>query len=215
MTITYKNEKSPIPKSQILEPYTGYEFSSITEITTTGGKLYLIGGEDQSRYTYRADLIGLPILPGMRLYASDTGAVIADLTSHRDISLSPGSTYITYDLGDRSHNYAVSIPYANGYYSARLHNLTDKQMDRAGVILIPPQASSDDGDPIVDLPTRIRLPIYSARNYRITDILTDLSNAMISIDSDLTRDTDNNGIFDDDFTSSGAGFSISSQEISF
>lgn len=57
MTITYKNEQNPIPKTQILEPYTGYEFSSITEITTTGGKLYLIGGEDQSRYTYRSDLI--------------------------------------------------------------------------------------------------------------------------------------------------------------
>jgi hypothetical protein len=97
----------------------------------------------------------------------------------------------------------VSIPYANGYYSARLQNLTDKQIDRAGVILIPPQATSDDGDPIVDLPTRIRLPIYSTRSYRITDILTDLSNATISIDSDLTRDTHSNGIFDDDFTASG------------
>lgn len=71
------------------------------------------------------------------------------------------------------------------------------------MVLFAPQATSDDGDPIVDLPTRIRLPIYSTRSYRIADILTDLSTATISIDSDLTRDTDNNGIFDDDFTASG------------
>lgn len=67
----------------------------------------------------------------MRLYASDTGADIIDLTNDRDIPLSPASTYITYDLGDRSHHYEVSIPYANGYYYARLHNLTDKETDRA------------------------------------------------------------------------------------
>jgi hypothetical protein len=151
----------------------------------------------------------------MRLYASDAGAVITDLTSRRDISLVGGSTYITYDLGERATSYEISLPYPNGYYSARLHNLTEKKTDRAGVTLFAPQATSDDGSPIVDLPTRIRLPIYSSRNYKITDILTDLSTASISIDPDLATDADNNGIFDDDFASSGAGFSISSQEISF
>lgn len=139
----------------------------------------------------------------MRLYASDAGAVITDLTSRRDISLVGGSTYITHDLGDKANSYEVSLPYANGYYYARLQNLTEKKTDRAGVILFAPQATSDDGEPIVDLPTRIRLPIYSSRSYRITDILTDLSAASITIDPDLATDTDNNGIFDDDFASSG------------
>jgi hypothetical protein len=71
------------------------------------------------------------------------------------------------------------------------------------VVLFSPQASSDDGAPIVDLPTRIRLPIYSTKEFNISDILTDLSQATITIDSDLTIDSDNNSITDDDFASSG------------
>lgn len=139
----------------------------------------------------------------MSLYASDSGAVLTDLTTRRDISLAAGSTYITHDLGQLQESYEVSIPYANGYYYARLHNLTENKVDRAGITLLAPQATSDDGEPIIDLPTRIRLPIYSKQSYKITDILTDLSTATITIDPDLTRDADGNGIFDDDFASTG------------
>ncbi len=94
-------------------------------------------------------------------------------------------------------------------------NLTTNRMDRAGVILFSPQASSDDGPPIIDLPTRIRLPIYSTKTYKISDVLTDLSNATIAIDSDLTIDSNNNGILDDDFVLSGNGFTISAYDIAF
>jgi hypothetical protein len=98
VTLTYTNQSTPIPISLSLDPQTGYEFSEITEIMTSGGQLYLIGTEDSSRYTYSDDLIGVPILPGMRLYSSDAGAAIRNHTINRDISLPSGSTYITYDL---------------------------------------------------------------------------------------------------------------------
>jgi len=55
----------------------------------TRGTLYLIGGEDGSRYTYTDDLIGLPILPGMEIYGSDAGASIIDLTSNTPLQLAP------------------------------------------------------------------------------------------------------------------------------
>jgi hypothetical protein len=74
---------------------------------------------------------------------------------------------MAYNLGDPALRYEVSIPYINGYYYARLQNLTKDKLDRAGVVLLAPQASSDDGSPIVDLPSRIRLPIYSTREYKI------------------------------------------------
>ncbi len=122
---------------------------------------------------------------------------------------------MTYDLGDPGARYEVSIPYINGYYYARLQNLTTKKMDRAGVVLFAPQASSDDGAPVVDLPTRIRLPIYATKTYRITDILTDLSQATITIDSDLMVDSNNNGVSDDDFAVFGTGFQISDQILTF
>lgn len=88
-------------------------------------------------------------------------------------------------------------------------------MDRAGVILFAPQASSDDGAPLVDLPARIRLPIYSKKTFKISDILTDLSDATISIDSDMGIDSDGNGIYEDDFSLSGTGFSISQYDLEF
>jgi hypothetical protein len=215
VTISYTSQTDPTPKNITLDPYTGYEFSDITEITTTGGRFYLIGQEDGSIYTYSNDFIWLPILPGMRIYASDAGSVLRNHTSENNIVLGWGASYSTYDLGDRSQRYEISVPYINGYYYARMANLTAKKSDRAGVILFAPQASSDDGAPIVDLPTRIRLPIYATKSYKISDILTDLSQATITIDNDLTLDSDKNNISDDDFATSGTGFSISSQTLTF
>ncbi len=151
----------------------------------------------------------------MRIYASDSGATLRNHTNGSNIVLPGGATYITHDLGDPSTLYEVSVPYVNGYYYARINNLTTKKTDRAGVILFAPQASSDDGAPIVDLPTKIRLPIYATASYKISDILTDLSHAAIMIDSNLTIDSDKNGIVDDDFATSGTGFEISNQMLTF
>lgn len=67
----------------------------------------------------------------MRLYASDAGSVVRDLRSRQDITLLGGSTYLTYDLGQRSDNYNITLPYADGYYYARLQNLTDPKRHRA------------------------------------------------------------------------------------
>ena len=60
MSITYKDLNMTASKSITLDPYTGYEFSDITEIMTTGGRLYLIGAADDSRYTYSMDLMLVP-----------------------------------------------------------------------------------------------------------------------------------------------------------
>lgn len=122
---------------------------------------------------------------------------------------------MSYNLGSKKPRYEVSFSYPNGYYYARLQNLTVKKMDRAGVILFAPQISSDTGAPIVDLPSRIRLPIYSTKTYKISDILTDLSSATITIDSNLNIDSDNNGSSGDDFAQIGTGFSISNTSITF
>ena len=71
VSITYKNKSYPNGQTFTLDPYTGYQFNEVSEVATDNGKLYLIGGEDGSRIVYNDDLIGLPILPGMHIYASD------------------------------------------------------------------------------------------------------------------------------------------------
>lgn len=55
-----------------------------------------------------------------------------------------------------------------------------------------PQESSDDGAPEIDLPSRIRLPIYATRELQIADIVTDFGRVDVAIDGDLTIDTDKN-----------------------
>ena len=110
VTLTYQNANTPTPQTITLDPHTGYQWTEITEITTTGGRLYRIGATlESARYTYSDDLIGMPILPGMRLYSSDRGAIVRDHTQGQDIRLPDASTYLTYDLGDRSDYYDVSV----------------------------------------------------------------------------------------------------------
>ncbi len=55
-----------------------------------------------------------------------------------------------------------------------------------------PQESSDDGAPEIDLPSRIRLPIYATRDIKISDIVTDFSRVDVAIDGDFAIDSDKN-----------------------
>ncbi len=214
VTLTYKNTNTPTPRKITLDPYTGYQWNDITEIVTTGGRLYRIGAAlETARYTYSDDLIGMPILPGMRLYSSDRGAILRDHTRSQDIRLPDASTYLTYDLGSRSDNYDVSVSYPDGYYYARLADLTKKKTDRAGIELLAPQIASDDSAPIIEVPSRVRVPIYGYRTLSLDSLVTDMSRATIQIDGDITVDSDKNGTSDDDFATSGSGFALSTTEL--
>ena len=57
VTLSYSNQTTPTIRTISLDPHTGYEFSSPTEITTEGGQLYIIGAESRSRYTYSDELV--------------------------------------------------------------------------------------------------------------------------------------------------------------
>ncbi len=216
VTIIYTNQTTTTATQIILTPHTWYQFAEITEITTAGWKLYVIGEEDNSQHIYSDDYIGMPILPGMQIYASDSGSLIYNHTTSSSIVLRPETQYFTYDLGDKNTKYEVSLPYLNGYYYARLKNLTTGRTDRAWVELFTPQESSDDGAPVVDLPAKIRLPIYSKKSFDFADILSDRSSATITIDGDSAIDgSDSDSIADNDFETTGTGFNIGSSSIIF
>lgn len=57
VTLSYRNQTTPTTRTISLDPHTGYEFSTPTEITTEDGQLYVIGAEGSSRYTYTPELI--------------------------------------------------------------------------------------------------------------------------------------------------------------
>lgn len=77
-------------------------------------------------------------------------------------------------------------------------------MTRAGEILFAPRASSDISAPLVTLDSRIRIPVYQKKEIFLRDIITEMSDYTVHIDSDLTQDTDANGTYDDDFLSSSS-----------
>lgn len=142
----------------------------------------------------------MPLLTGMNIYASDAGMTVRDVTHQQLLSLPQGATYMTYDLGAPTGNYSVNVPYIDGLYYLRLQSLTQGERDRSDVILLSPQLENDTGAPIVDFPSKIRVPVYLNRTYAIKDIIIDLNRSSVKIDEDITVDANGDGIHDNDFS---------------
>lgn len=150
----------------------------------------------------------------MHIYASDAGAMIRDVREGRSITLAAGVVYYSYNLGAPSDQYNVTIPYPDGYSYLRLASLTPNKNDRTRPpLLISAQRENDTGAPVVDLPSQLRIPVYAKRSFPLKDILSDLGIATLRIDEDTTIDSNNDGIYDNDFTPSGSRFSLSSSDL--
>lgn len=81
--------------------------------------------------------------------------------------------------------------------------------------LLAPLASLDRSSPVINMPSNIRVPVYQSGSLQIADYISDMSPFSIMIDPDVTTDADENGIFDDDFTTDESGIMISDTEIRF
>jgi hypothetical protein len=75
-------------------------------------------------------------------------------------------------------------------------------------VLFTPQAASDTSAPDVDIRDALRIPVYQKQQYNRRDIVTDTNTYTTLIDSDITQDTNKNGIYDDDFVASASGVTI-------
>lgn len=149
------------------------------------------------KYGYSSDIIGMPILDEMKITNLDGSFTIRDNLEESLVKIESGGQYRMVSFPSRDSSYVVSLPYENGFYSARMRS-SDSETN-AGVALFAPQASLDHGSPIVDLDDRIRVPVYKSISYQLSDFITDVSPYTVSIDPDLTQDENQNGIYDDDF----------------
>lgn len=88
----------------------------------------------------------------------------------------------------------MNFPYQNGLYSARLTTLSLKNPDSigAGITLLAPLASLDNSAPVVDIPSKIQIPVYQSQTFALKDIISDMSPTNISIDPDTSVDEDGN-----------------------
>lgn len=112
-----------------------------------------------------------------------------------------------------SDHYTVGFPYENGYYSARLSAFGSNV--HAGTTLLAPQASLDHSAPIVDLDDAIKFPVYQSYFLTFSDFIADTSPYTVKIDDDITKDTNNDGIYDNDFAAIQSGAVIGEQGIRF
>ncbi len=71
-----------------------------------------------------------------------------------------------------------------------------------------PQAFLDKSAPVIDIPEKIRIPVYQQTAFDLKNFITDRSSYTVSIDPDIVVDSDKNGVFDDDFVQSGTGVII-------
>lgn len=104
------------------------------------------------------------------------------------------------NLGSISDVYNFNIDYPNGYYSARLRNLADDTSVHAGIVLFAPQASSDHSAPVIDIPDSIRIPVYTEKTLKLKDFITETNTYSVIVDPDITVDTNEDSIVDDDFS---------------
>lgn len=62
----------------------------------------------------------------------------------------------------------------------------------AGVTLLSPQAFLDKSAPVIDIPEKIRVPVYQQTSFDLKNFITDRSAYTVSIDPDITVDSDKN-----------------------
>lgn len=120
------------------------------------------------------------------------------------------------DLGSPDSEYNFSVDYPNGFYSARMRSMNYPSNTYTIPVLLAPQAASDHSAPVVDIPEMIRVPVYTTKNLKLSDYITERSNFSIAIDPDISVDTNGNSVTNDDFTQAGgSGVTYSSGILSF
>ncbi len=82
----------------------------------------------------------------------------------------------------------------NGLYSGKLTALSPRNHDpvSAGVTLLAPLAALDNSAPVVDIASKIQIPVYGKMDFDLKDIISDMSPTHVSIDPDTTVDEDKN-----------------------
>jgi hypothetical protein len=215
VTLEYTLPWVDTPKTLSLEKFERYTFPMDLSGSIRNGKLYVLNSAGSEKLSYTDDMIGMPLLPGTRLYHPNGSIVIYDPLTKRSDAILPNTEYRHLDLGKISTEYNVAFPFANGFYSARMRSLIDDRNIHAWVTLLAPQASLDRSNPVINIPGKLKVPVYQKLSLSRSDIITDMSSYTLGIDPDVTTDADGNWIFEDDFVTSASGMNITPTDIIF
>ncbi len=201
---------------KVLSPHRGYSFDDVANVSFDDGTLYIIYPSIVSEsYSFSDDMIDMPILPGMRISSGAGKVVLYDHLQDRDIQITEQSFYHAESATRLGNNYDIQMSYPNWFYSARIENQDSEKSISTREVLFTPQSASDVSPPEVDIRDAVRIPVYQKKSYKLNDIITDTNKYTVRIDPDATQDSDNNGIYDDDFGVQWAWVWVDDTTISF
>ena len=103
-------------------------------------------------------------------------------------------------VGNENDVYHANIDVPNAFYYANLRHEKERSTS-SRVTLLSPQKSFDTSAPELDIPESIPLPVYQTLEYSLKEILSETNTYSLGIDEDMTTDTNGNGTYDDDFSS--------------
>lgn len=178
--------------TQILSPYRAYTFPETRTYTLDKGRLYIFAPSSSEQYTYTDEMIGMPILPGMRVYSLGGGFDIRDHIRDEEIGFAGGAEYLMQSVSTASDMYSTTLEYPNGFYLATLRSLSYPSSDTARVTLLAPQLSADTSAPQLDIPEVTRIPVYQQYAYSLRDFVSEINEYTLELDPDVSTDSDGN-----------------------
>lgn len=155
----------------------------------------------------------MPIVPGVHIAARGGRVTLRDQQGGPDTLIESGDMYRMERVSSVTGDYDVTVGYPNGVYSARIFNKNSQDTTLAGESLLVAQASSDTSSPEWNLTDTFRIPVYQVQTYALDDLITETSEYSVRVDPDETQDSNGNGIYDDDFVTSGSGIHVGANDI--
>lgn len=191
-----------IPKSGELR------FLTNMDIEVLSGKVVLI--EDSTSQTAQlkdlSELEGLPVITGQKIEITKPLARL-DITyfNGAELVMNGPAYYESYELGQKSDEYQVSLRQDNAWYYAKLETVSPDVRTSARITLLSPQTQADKEPPLINVGGGFRAPVYLEHSVDLRGMVSDTSEITeLYVDTDLTKDTDDNGKKDDDRDSESA-----------
>jgi len=157
------------------------------------------------------------LLPGAKI-SYDGNDTHLNTSSHLDIQYYDGSQnslyfkdvyeYRLYDLGVSDDTHLIRLAVNNDFYYAKMYAFQDnRDSTYSQQILLSPQKEADQSPPELGLRNKIRVPVYQKQTVDLTPYIYEDSGVEnikdVSVDFDLKKDSNGDGILDNDVDTNG------------
>ncbi|MDD2487531.1 MAG: hypothetical protein PHS92_04120 [Candidatus Gracilibacteria bacterium] len=199
-TIKYKKQDGENYEILQVKANSNVEFNDNVQIVIISGNILLPYENTINKVVDLATMKGFPVLPGTKIDLTNKNSeVLFGYSDGNSLKINNGYSYLYNNLGEKSENYNVSLNNDNGFYFGKLYsesrggrsNITD-------VSLFAPQLQSDNESPLINVDSKIKLPVYKKLTLDLKKYVDDVSgiseiyvDGNIKVDSDGDKDPQN------------------------